>query len=131
MKHTLVKPDGSLGQSREFDGAAPTLAPNKGRWLPDNPPAFNSATHVRTVTLPVPADASEVPYLVTPRNPAEMAAEQAAAARSSATVRIAQIRAEMADQLADLALGNPSEQGAARAALGLLRAELVLNKSRL
>jgi len=56
--------------------------------------------------------------------------EQAAAiARSSATTRIAKIRAEMADHLADLAIGNPSEQGTARAALGLLRAELAVEKA--
>lgn len=64
---------------------------------------------------------------VIPMTPEDIAAN----AKSAATTRITQIRAEMADHLADLAIGNPSEQGTARAALGLLRAELILNKSRL
>ena len=61
----------------------------------------------------------------------ETQAEIAANARSAAATRIAQIRAEMADHLADLAIGNPSEQGTARAALGLLRAELAVEKAKL
>jgi hypothetical protein len=84
MKYTLVKPDGSIDQSREFSGAAHTLAPNKGRWIPDNPPAYNPATHDRTRTEPVSAQAVEIPYAVTPRDPAVIAAEQAAAAEMAA-----------------------------------------------
>jgi len=62
MKYTLVKPDGSLGETRNFDGTPPVLALNKGRWLPDNPPAFNSATHVLTKVLPVFIAATEIEY---------------------------------------------------------------------
>lgn len=67
MKHTLVLPGGSLGQSRDFTAAPPALASNKGRWLPDNKPEFNPATHVVTAVLPVPTNATSVPYAVTPR----------------------------------------------------------------
>ena len=130
MKFTLVKPDGSLSESRNFDSAPPILSPNKGRWLPDNPPDFNPATHIRTVQ-DIPADAVEIPYLVAPRNPADIAAEQSAKARETAITRIAEIRTAMADHLADLAVGTPQEQGQARAALGLLRAELALAKGKL
>ena len=64
MKHTLVKPDGTLGQTRDFD-EAPILATNKGKWLPDNPPAFDPATHVRNRALVQSVDAVEIAYEVT------------------------------------------------------------------
>jgi len=85
MKYTLVKPDGTLGHSRDFSAEPPTLAPNKGRWLPDNPPAFNSATHNRTRIEPVAIDAVEIPYAITPRDPAEVAAKQEAIAQAEIT----------------------------------------------
>ena len=64
---------------------------------------------------------------VIPPTPEDIAAN----ARATAVTRIAQIRAETADHLADLAVGTPAEQGTARAALGLLRAELALEKGKL
>lgn len=66
MQHTLVKPDGSVGQSHDFDGLPPLISPNKGRWLPDNPPAYNTATRTVSRVLPVPADATAISYTVNP-----------------------------------------------------------------
>jgi hypothetical protein len=62
---------------------------------------------------------------------AKTQAEQAAEAKATAITRIAEIRTAMADRLTDLAVGTPQEQGQARAALGLLRAELALEKGKL
>lgn len=67
MKYTLVKPDGTTAQSHDFDGPPPLIAPNKGRWLPDIPPAYNPATHTLQVVAPVPADAVAIAYTVMPR----------------------------------------------------------------
>lgn len=67
MKHTLVKPDGTTGQSHDFDGAPPLIAPNKGRWLPDNPPAYDSLVSTLQVVTPIAPDATEIQYTVVPR----------------------------------------------------------------
>jgi hypothetical protein len=41
------------------------LAPEKGlKWIPDNPPSFNSAKQTRTESQSIPVDATEVPYTV-------------------------------------------------------------------
>jgi hypothetical protein len=61
----------------------------------------------------------------------EIAAEIANAAKVKAQSRIAEIRQEMTDHLTDIAVGTPAEQGVAKATLGLLRAELALNKAKL
>ncbi|MDP3124615.1 MAG: hypothetical protein Q8M84_03180 [Thiobacillus sp.] len=70
MKYTLVKPDGTIGQSHDFDAAPPLISPNKGRWLPDNPPAYDPLVTTLQVVTPIAADATEIPYTVAPR-PAE------------------------------------------------------------
>ncbi len=67
MKHTLVKPDGTTAQSHDFDGTPPLISPNKGRWLPDNPPAYDSLVSTLQVVTPIAADATEIPYTVVPR----------------------------------------------------------------
>lgn len=66
MKHTLVKPDGSIGPSHEFPGSPPVLAASKGRWLPDNPPAFDPDTQKLKITEPVSAQALMIPYTIKP-----------------------------------------------------------------
>lgn len=66
MKHTLVYPDGALGQTQNFTDAPPSLSPNKGRWLPSEPPAFDPATHYAEPSVPVPQDALSVSYTVLP-----------------------------------------------------------------
>lgn len=68
MKHTLVKPDGTTGQSHDFDGPPPLISPNKGRWLPDNPPAFDPLVSTLDVVTPIAPDATEIPYTVVPRS---------------------------------------------------------------
>lgn len=78
MKHTLVKPDGTLGQTRDFADAPPAIAPNKGRWLPDNPPAFNPMTHTIARVEPVSPGATSIPYSVTLRQPADVLADKLA-----------------------------------------------------
>lgn len=82
MNYTLVKPDGTIGATRDFD-VAPTLAPNKGKWLPDNPPAFNPATHVRNRAAVQSMGALSIAYTIASRPPAEIAAEAAQAALQS------------------------------------------------
>lgn len=67
MKYTLVKPDGTTAQSHDFDGPPPLISPNKGRWLPDNPPAYDSLTSTLQVMTPIAANATEIPYTVVPR----------------------------------------------------------------
>jgi len=52
-------------------------------------------------------------------------------ARAKALRRVSEIRASLIDLLADNLTGNPSEQGIANAAIGLLRAELAQNKTKL
>lgn len=78
MKHTLVKPDGTLGPSRDFDAAPPVLAATKGRWLPDTPPAYNPMTHTLAVATPVLPGATAVPYTLTLRQPADVFADKLA-----------------------------------------------------
>lgn len=68
MKYTLVKPDGTLGKSYDFDGVAPILSPNKGRWVVDVEPIFDSTTHIIQPVEPVPADAVSIPYIVASRD---------------------------------------------------------------
>lgn len=70
MKHTLVKPDGTTAQSHDFDGQPPLISPNKGRWLPDSPPAFDPLVSTLQVVTPIAPEATEIPYTVVPR-PAE------------------------------------------------------------
>lgn len=65
MKYTLVKPDGSLSQTIEAT-TAPSLSPNKGRWLPSEPPEFDPVTHYVEPVVPVPAGAEAVGYVVSP-----------------------------------------------------------------
>lgn len=77
MNYTLVKPDGTVGDTRDFTTAPPTLAPNKGKWLPDNPPAYNPATHTRT-RGPQSVNAAEIAYIVTARPLATVRAEKIA-----------------------------------------------------
>jgi len=74
MKYTLVKPDGSLGQSRNFDDAPPTITPNKGRWLPDSPPEFNAVYYTADVVVPVPVEATSVQYNVVAKDITELRA---------------------------------------------------------
>jgi hypothetical protein len=90
MNYTLVKPDGTLGQTRDFD-EAPILATNKGKWLPDNPPAFDPATHVRNHAAAQSVNAAEIIYLVTQRPAEELAAE---AAEKTKREEIAQAKAD-------------------------------------
>lgn len=67
MRYTLVRPDGAAGQSHDFDGQPPLISPNKGRWLPDNPPIYDQATHTLQMVTPVPADALEIGYVAITR----------------------------------------------------------------
>lgn len=77
MKHTLVKPDGTLGDSRDFEeGAAQTLPPIKGRWLPDVPLTFNPITHTARPVNPQPADAIAIAYELVERDPVAVARDQ-------------------------------------------------------
>lgn len=77
MKHTLVKPDGTLGDSRDFEeGAAQTLPPIKGRWLPDVPLTFNPITHTARPVNPQPVDAVAIAYELVERDPAVVARDQ-------------------------------------------------------
>lgn len=78
MKYTLVKPDGTLGPSRDFDSAPPVLAATKGRWLPDAPPACNPMTHTLAVATPVLPGATSIPYTLTLRQPADVFADKLA-----------------------------------------------------
>lgn len=50
--------------------------------------------------------------------------------KAAAAKRIAEIRLDLIDKLADRAMGTPAEQGAANTAIGLLRAELALEKGK-
>lgn len=68
MKYTLVKPDGSIGETKDFD-VCPDIAPNKGKWLPDNPPAYNQATHYALVVSPQSMAQAEILYDVQMINP--------------------------------------------------------------
>jgi len=79
MNYTLVKPDGNIGATHNFDEAPPVLAPNKGKWLPDNPPAFNPATHARSRAAVQSVNAVEIAYTIQPRPAEELAAEAAQA----------------------------------------------------
>lgn len=61
----------------------------------------------------------------------KVAGKQAAEAKSAAVSRIKAIREELVEHIADLEAGTPAEQGQARAAIGLLRAELAIEKGKL
>lgn len=77
----------------------------------------------------IAADANGKPVLTMPppKTPAEIVAE----AKAAAAKRIAEIRLELVDLIADKLNGTPAEQAAANGAIGLLRAELALNKTKL
>lgn len=66
MKYTFVKSDGNIGATREFVDAPPELAANKGKWLPDNPPPYNSTTHTRALGVQS-VNAAEIAYVVSAR----------------------------------------------------------------
>ena len=77
MKHTLVKPDGTLGSSRDFEeGAAQQLPAIKGRWLPDIPLTFDPITHTVQPVNPQPANATSITYELVARDPAVVARDQ-------------------------------------------------------
>lgn len=97
MKYTLVKPDGSLGDTRDFTGAPPTLAPNKGKWLPDNPPAYNPDTH----TIGRGPQAMDNPAIVYAVNPREFSVV--------VTAKLAELRAarNAACEVPVVVAGNP------------------------
>ncbi len=78
MKYTLVKPDGSIGPSQDFSAAPPTLASNKGRWLPDNPPAYDPMTHTLARVELVSPGATAIGYTLTLRQPADVFADKLA-----------------------------------------------------
>lgn len=78
MKHTIVKPDGTTARSQDFTGSPPTLAPNKGRWLPDNPPAYDPMTHTLARVEPVSPGATAIGYTLTMRQPADVFADKLA-----------------------------------------------------
>lgn len=55
----------------------------------------------------------------------------ASEAKEKALSRISEIRLELTDRIADALTGTPAEQGIAKAAIGLLRAELAIEKGKL
>lgn len=66
MKYTLVKPDGTVGPSHDFPDQPPQIAAVKGRWLPDNPPAYDQDTQKLKVSEPVNPAALSIPYQIKP-----------------------------------------------------------------
>lgn len=98
MRHTLVKPDGTTGPSHDFAGLPPVLAASKGRWLPDNPPAFDPDTQKLKVTEPVSPMATEIPYTIKPLGPAQIAriAEEKAAANDLANLKASPFAKQLA-----------------------------------
>lgn len=78
MKYTFVNPDGTLGLSQDFPGTAPTLAPNKGRWLPDTPPTYDPMVYTIAPVVPVPANATAITYTQTLRPAADVLADKLA-----------------------------------------------------
>lgn len=78
IKHTLVKPDGTIGPTHDFIGSPPKIAPSKGRWLPDNPPAFDPDTQKLKVAEPINPAALEIPYQIRPLGAAQIARNAAA-----------------------------------------------------
>jgi len=78
MRYTFVKPDGTLGQSQDFPGAAPAIAANKGRWLPDTPPSYDPLVYTIAPVMPVPANATSIGYTQTIRPAADVLADKLA-----------------------------------------------------
>jgi hypothetical protein len=70
VKYTFVKPDGSLGDSREFDSPAPVLNPSKGRWLPDTVPNYDPTTQTAARALVVALTDYVIPYNILAKDPA-------------------------------------------------------------
>ncbi len=48
----------------EGDGPPPVSSGKPMRWIPDNPPAYNSRYQRLQVTIPIPQTAAEVPYTI-------------------------------------------------------------------
>lgn len=130
MKYTLVKPDGTFGDTRDFAGVPPTLTPNKGKWLPDSPPDYNPATHVRTLGTQS-TNNQEIVYVVVPRSPADIVREAKEIVKQNAIDRISEIRLELIDLFVESLIGTPAEKTQALAAIGVLRTALVNEKSKL
>ena len=89
MKYSLVKPNGSIVRTIEFDSQPAQPIAAKGRWLPDTPPMFNPITHTATAIEPVPANATEIGYTVTSRPLAQVRThkkKELAVARDAALV---------------------------------------------
>ena len=77
MKYTLVKPDGTLGDSRNFEPDAVQILPAiKGRWLPDIPLTFDPITHTVQPVNPQPANATSITYELVARDHAAVARDQ-------------------------------------------------------
>lgn len=67
MRYSLVQ-YGNIIKTANFDYAPPILAPNKGRWIPDNPPPVIEQYFYAQVSYPIPEDAAEIPYVVLDKN---------------------------------------------------------------
>lgn len=63
--YTMVADDGRVLRAQYTQNANAAVL-GGARLLPDNPPQFDGATHELTRVDPVPNDAEEIEYLLTP-----------------------------------------------------------------
>ena len=79
MRYALILPDGSIAQTRDFgDETPPSLSVNKGRWARDVVPAYDPATHTATPAPVQASGATDVEYVVAPRDIAVVRSEKLA-----------------------------------------------------
>lgn len=89
---------------------------------------YESALNGQAVGLKIVPGVGGKPGIIAyTKKPEDIANE----AKAKAKEIISDIRKEITERLADIAVGTPAEQGQAKAAIGLLRASLALEKSKL
>lgn len=72
---TFVRADGTLGETKQFAGPAPTIHPSKGKWLLDVVPSYNADTQVATKEPVQSLSGSQISYKVDNKSPTEIAKE--------------------------------------------------------
>jgi hypothetical protein len=66
MLYAFVNPSGNIIRRQNFAEMPGQPAPSKGRWMLDAPPPFNPDIETLSPIVPIPANATQVPYTKVP-----------------------------------------------------------------
>lgn len=68
MKYSLIRPDGSIIRTMEFDTPPTPIPAIKGKWLPDNPPSYNPQLQEMARNPTQSVNNTEIVYTISPRS---------------------------------------------------------------